>query len=274
MPAKPKRKPAPAPAAAPAKPVRITPAVFARICEELSMGHTLTQICTRKGYPKKRSFLAFLAAADAATQHQYAQARARCMDSWADEIIAIAKDGSKDIITEVKDGRTIKRVDHENINRSRLIVDTMKWSMSKLAPRTYGDSLQVDQQTTLQAGDSLAALMNSIRHRTKPVSPLPCQAQPSVALPSSRSGQSPSLPGSSTPEPDGAFTPAAHGQFTPAQAGRVPPPFMTGREGGNGDALDCEQHPRQPDGTPTPADVLSLQQERNRGTPTPAPEIK
>ena len=47
--------------------------------------------------------------------------------------------------------------------------------MSKLHPKQYGEVLAIDQQTTLQAGDSLAQLMSSIRSgqgRTRTVSPL------------------------------------------------------------------------------------------------------
>src|SRR5262249_54063811 len=33
---------------------------------------------------------------------------------------------------------------HENIQRSRLRVDTMKWMASKLAPRKYGDRVEHD----------------------------------------------------------------------------------------------------------------------------------
>ena len=60
---------------------------------------------------------------------------------WAHEIIEIADDSSGDfIITE--DGR--RAVDHENINRSRLKVDSRKWLLSKILPSRYGDRVQAD----------------------------------------------------------------------------------------------------------------------------------
>ncbi len=41
-----------------------------------------------------------------------------------------------------KDGSTIRLVDHEHIQRSRLRVDARKWLMSKMAPKKYGEKLQ------------------------------------------------------------------------------------------------------------------------------------
>jgi len=37
-------------------------------------------------------------------------------------------------------------VDHENIQRSRLRVDALKWVASKLAPRKYGDRVEHDHK--------------------------------------------------------------------------------------------------------------------------------
>ncbi len=35
-------------------------------------------------------------------------------------------------------------VDHENVQRSRLRVDTRKWAAAKLAPKKYSDKLSID----------------------------------------------------------------------------------------------------------------------------------
>lgn len=68
---------------------------------------------------------------------QYAQAREDRAHLWAEEIVDIADDGSNDYYE--RDGEQV--VDHENIQRSRLRVDTRKWILSKLLPKEYGDSV-------------------------------------------------------------------------------------------------------------------------------------
>ncbi len=60
-------------------------------------------------------------------------------DALFDEALEIADDASGDWAVD-KDGK--KTLDHENIQRSRLRVDTRKWAAGKLAPKRYGDKLQ------------------------------------------------------------------------------------------------------------------------------------
>jgi hypothetical protein len=43
-------------------------------------------------------------------------------------------------------GGFVERVNHENINRSRLRVDTRKWMADRLAPKKYGDRILTEQQ--------------------------------------------------------------------------------------------------------------------------------
>lgn len=54
----------------------------------------------------------------------------------AEEIVEIADDGANDI-----DG---DKVDHENVQRSRLRVDARKWVAARLLPKRYGDRIQAD----------------------------------------------------------------------------------------------------------------------------------
>ncbi|MBT8043576.1 MAG: hypothetical protein KJO79_01395 [Verrucomicrobiae bacterium] len=41
-------------------------------------------------------------------------------------------------------GATGYKSNHENIQRSRLRVDTRKWMTSKMKPKKYGDKLELD----------------------------------------------------------------------------------------------------------------------------------
>lgn len=66
----------------------------------------------------------------------YTQAKQCQVSVIVEEIIDIADDGTNDYRT-TDDGREVP--DYENIQRSRLRVDTRKWVASKLVPRMYGN---------------------------------------------------------------------------------------------------------------------------------------
>ena len=109
---------------------------FDKICERISEGENLAKIAKELGFSRTH----FYRVVDSKPENgdAYARARERLMESWSDSIDQIAADGSHDTI-ETDDGRQI--CNHEWIARSRLMVDTRKWLMSKLAPRKYGDKI-------------------------------------------------------------------------------------------------------------------------------------
>lgn len=76
---------------------------------------------------------------------QYAIARNIGLDSMVDEMLDIGNDGSNDWM-EIETARGfVKRVvDHEHVSRSKLRTDNIKWYVSKLAPKRYGEKLQTD----------------------------------------------------------------------------------------------------------------------------------
>ena len=58
-------------------------------------------------------------------------------------MLEIANDGRNDWIEIEKDGRTRRVVDNEAVQRSVLRVNAIKFYVSKIAPRRYGDKLDV-----------------------------------------------------------------------------------------------------------------------------------
>lgn len=72
----------------------------------------------------------------ASFSEQYARAKVYQVESLVDDILEIADDTSNDYV-ENADGVLI--VNHENIQRSKLRIDTRKWLAAKLCPRLYGD---------------------------------------------------------------------------------------------------------------------------------------
>lgn len=80
--------------------------------------------------------------ASEAFRGQYMRAREAQADYWADQIIDIS---------DLSD-------DDENVNRSRLRVDTRKWLMARMAPKKYGDKTTAELTGTIV--HSLADLVN------------------------------------------------------------------------------------------------------------------
>lgn len=74
---------------------------------------------------------------------QYARAKKQGMEAWSEEILDIADDGSNDWMETNDPDNLAYRINGEAINRSKLRVDTRKWLMSKLAPKKYGDALDL-----------------------------------------------------------------------------------------------------------------------------------
>ena len=80
---------------------------------------------------------------------RYARAREILVEVMAEDILQIADDSGVDVTID-DEGRP--RVNGEAINRARLRVDTRKWLMSKVAPKKYGDKVDVgvDGSITIQ----------------------------------------------------------------------------------------------------------------------------
>ena len=76
-----------------------------------------------------------------AFSEQYARAREAQMEVMAQEIVDIADDSSEDAQTD--DNGNVRQ-NSEFVQRSKLRVDTRKWLMSKLAPKKYGEKVDLN----------------------------------------------------------------------------------------------------------------------------------
>jgi hypothetical protein len=128
------------------RPSEFSISTMTEICERMSEGRSLRQICEDPEMPARRTILRWVKNDDSAKK-LYDAAQEQRMHWYADEIIAIAYDTTKDTIAG-KDGQPL--CNHEWIARSRLKVDSLKFLMAKLAPRTYGEKLQLDAPTDNQ----------------------------------------------------------------------------------------------------------------------------
>ena len=150
-----KKKPAPKKRKT-GRPSLYTEALAAEICWRLAEGETLRSVCRDKAMPEKATILRWLADKKKADfREQYVYAREMQADALFDEALEIADDASGDWSTD-KDGKKV--LDHENIQRSRLRVDTRKWAAGKMAPKKYGDKLDLGGSIGLRWEDALKDL--------------------------------------------------------------------------------------------------------------------
>lgn len=109
------------------------------ICERLSLGESMRSICSDEEMPDQTTVYRWLRSQEE-FRLQYARAREEQADSVFEEMLEIADDGRRDYSVD-EDGREI--VDHDHIQRSKLRVETRKWMLGKMAPKKYGDRLQL-----------------------------------------------------------------------------------------------------------------------------------
>ena len=104
------------------------------ICTRMSEGESLRAICRDPGMPSEGTVRGWAVRDFDGFDQRYRAARQMLLEFWADQILDIADDEESD-------------------PRSRQIrTGTRQWLMSKLAPRRYGDKLQLagDPESPLQ----------------------------------------------------------------------------------------------------------------------------
>lgn len=145
--------------AAPAKmgrPTTYNEAFRDAFCERVAAGESVRSICRDDDYPEMKTIFRWLSKHED-FRHLYDKAKEMAMMAMAEEIMDIADDGRNDTYVD-EEGRP--RVDTDVIQRSRLRVDTRKWLMSKLAPKKYGD--KVDLNHGAQPDNPLTMLFQQV----------------------------------------------------------------------------------------------------------------
>jgi len=120
------------------RPSDFTPEMANHICEQLIEGKSLRKICSDEEMPNASTVCRWLSQNEA-FREQYAHAREAQADTLADEILDIADDSAADVTVE--DGR--EAINHEIVQRSRLRIDARKWLAAKMAPKRYGEAVQM-----------------------------------------------------------------------------------------------------------------------------------
>lgn len=108
------------------RPSSFTQELADEICSRLSLGETLRRIVASSPHmPERRTIYKWLDAHED-FRHQYTKARAEQADYYAELIIDEA-------------------FDSHDAGIGRLRMDALKWVSSKMAPKKYGDKVEVEQ---------------------------------------------------------------------------------------------------------------------------------
>ena len=140
------------------RPSRYTQALADEICRRLANGESLRSICRDEAYPSEAAVRGWVVDDHEDFAAQYARARDIGLDVMADEILEISDDGSNDYMERQGEKSEGWQLNGEHVQRSRLCVDTRKWMLSKLAPKRYGDRL--DLKHTGKAVGPVTFVMN------------------------------------------------------------------------------------------------------------------
>ena len=114
------------------RPTDYTKDVADKICEKISGGLSLRAICAEPGMPARGTVYRWLIE-NADFQDQYARARDKQADYFAEEIIEIADSAEAESAA---------------VSKARLQIDARKWAASKIAPKKYGDKQEIDVKSS------------------------------------------------------------------------------------------------------------------------------
>lgn len=157
------------PGAKKGRPSDYTPAMGLRICQAFVKWGSLTKACEKeKDLPSRDTIHTWrLDGNHKDFSDAYAQARIIAVEDKIDQIYDISDEMplikqhvSTKVVGSDEEAEVeiteLEKVDGAAIQRNRLRIDTIKWAAAKIAPKLYGEKVEVG------ATDSLAAVLASL----------------------------------------------------------------------------------------------------------------
>jgi Bacteriophage Sf6, terminase small subunit-like len=142
-----------------ARPSEFTQDTADTICTRLCEGESLRRICRDQGMPSVSTVLRW-ASQRPEFAEQYRLASQAREAHWFEELREIA-DNSEGDYTEI-DGRRV--FNNENVQRSKLKIETIRWMLSKMSPRKFGD-----RSTTEIVGEGGGPVAIEVTQRKDPL---------------------------------------------------------------------------------------------------------
>jgi hypothetical protein len=116
----------------------ITDDIFFQICERMVEGESVRSICRDPLMPSISNFMKCLRDSPSYAE-SYAKAIQMRADAMFEEILDIADDGTNDFMLKNAEDPTSVVLNGEHVQRSRLRVDTRKWTLARMNSKKYGD---------------------------------------------------------------------------------------------------------------------------------------
>lgn len=118
-----------------------------RILTEIATtSKSLRSICESPDLPSVKTVLKWLRDKDEFSV-QYARAKEEQADMLAEEILELSDKERKTIEVTTSEKGTFE-TEKDNVQRTRLQIDTRKWLASKLKPKKYGDVKEAEKPNT------------------------------------------------------------------------------------------------------------------------------
>ncbi len=130
------------------------------ICRRLRGGESLLRISKDPKMPSQRTLSDWVAKNHFGFAERYLEAKRIAAHFLAEGALEEAYNSAEDFYLD-DDGRPV--FDGHHVQRSKLIIDTIKWEVGKMLPKLYGD--KITQELDL-SGD-LAKLLESASNRDK-----------------------------------------------------------------------------------------------------------
>lgn len=116
-----------------ARPTKYTKAMAAKLCARLANGESLRSICEDKTFPCKSTVLLWVVDGEHAEfSDQYMRAREAAGYSHADDIV---------------DTVTLLRNEVIKPDVARVMMDGLKWSAERMAPKTHSAKQEIDHRS-------------------------------------------------------------------------------------------------------------------------------
>ena len=128
----------------PGRPSGYSEEVGERIAALMMAGWSLIRICSMEEYPAESTVYGWLAQKEHPFLEKYTRAREIQAERYADEIIDISDDDSRDVTGELNMPNAVA------VQRAKLRTENRKWVAAKLLPKKYGD--RVTQEHTGEGG--------------------------------------------------------------------------------------------------------------------------
>lgn len=132
------------------RPSKLQPELIDEICERISVGETLSEICRGEHMPTRRTVNRW-EENDPDVLSRIARAREEGEDYIAEQCLAIADDTRNDYMEKLNsDGDPVGyQLNSEHVQRSKLRIETRLKLLAKWNPRKYGERQHVEHSGSI-----------------------------------------------------------------------------------------------------------------------------